>query len=91
MARLPPELSRPDTIQLYGTSVCPYTSELREHLLWQGLPFVEYDVATDMDARRRMFALTSGPRSVPMLVRQGQIVKVSWRGGACLIDPADST
>jgi glutaredoxin 3 len=70
------------TIELFGASACPYTSELREHLLWNRVSFVEYDVESDAAARARLVALT-GRASVPVLVEDGQVREVGWRGRTC--------
>jgi hypothetical protein len=48
------------TVELFGARSCPYTSELREQLLWKGVAFVEHDVETDPAARVRLLAL-AGP------------------------------
>jgi len=71
-------------LELYGSSACPYTAEMREHLEWQGLAFVEYDVEADPDARARLLALT-GRRTVPVLVENGRVKEVGWRGRGCAI------
>lgn len=73
------------SLELFGTSGCPYTGELREDLLWQRRPFVEYDVEADADALRRMLALTRGRRTVPLLVEDGEVVQTGWRGRGCTV------
>jgi mycoredoxin len=71
-------------VELYGTSSCPYTAELRDDLTWRGIDFVEYDVDTDARARERLFALVpQTPRTVPVLVENGSIVQVGWQGRGC--------
>lgn len=71
-------------IELYGTSTCPYTAELREHLEWQGQSFVEYDVEADVLAFERLRQLTGGGRGVPVLVENGAVKANGWRGRSCL-------
>ncbi len=72
-------------VELYGTSSCPYTSELREHLAWNGVEFVEYDVDADPVARARLLALVDGRPTVPVLVEDGRVSEVGWRGRGCAI------
>lgn len=75
------------SVELYGTSSCPYTSELREHLVWNRVPFVEYDVEADGAARARLAALTAGSPTVPVLVENGRVTEIGWRGRGCSIGP----
>jgi glutaredoxin len=72
------------TVELFGAAACPYTSELREHLVWNRVPFTEYDVEIDRAARARLVALT-GQTSVPVLVENGRVTRVGWRGRSCAI------
>ena len=74
------------TLELFGTSTCPYTQEMREWLEWRRSQFVEYDVEEDLAARDRLLALTHGQSSVPVLVEDGQVVQVGWHGRACVVD-----
>ena len=71
--------------ELYGTSACPFTSEMREWLEWRGESFVEYDVETDGAARDRLRALAGGQRTVPVLVEAGKVVQVGWQGRGCIV------
>jgi mycoredoxin len=71
-------------LELYGSSHCPFTVELREQLEWEGRTFVEYDVDTDGSARERLVAITGG-RTVPALVEDGRVVAVGWRGRGCTV------
>jgi glutaredoxin 3 len=72
-------------VVLFGASGCPYTSELREHLLWTGVDFVEYDVEVDAEARARLVALTGGRAAVPVLVEDGRVTEIGWRGRSCVV------
>ncbi len=74
-------------IELFGTPSCPYTSELREQLQWDGRDFVEYDVEADAEARRRMLALTGGRRTVPVLVEGGRVTQIGMHGRGCTVAP----
>jgi glutaredoxin len=72
-------------LQLYGSMSCPYTTELREHLAWQGLSFEEYDVETDADARDRLRRLIGDRLAVPVLVKDGRVKEIGWRGRNCIL------
>ncbi|GAC1659384.1 MAG: hypothetical protein NVS4B3_27680 [Gemmatimonadaceae bacterium] len=74
-----------DDVVLYGAGGCPYTAELREHLLWEAKTFVEYDVEADQAALRRMLELTAGQRTVPVLVEGGRVAQIGWRGRGCVV------
>jgi glutaredoxin len=72
-------------LELYGSRACGHTTDLREHLEWRNVPFVEYDVETDTEARRRLQELTPGPLAVPVLVENGIVTTVGWRGRSCFV------
>jgi glutaredoxin len=72
-------------VELFGAAACPYTSELREHLAWQQIAFTEYDVERDPEARARMLVLTGGRLEVPVLVRDGCVAEIGWRGRCCYV------
>jgi glutaredoxin 3 len=71
--------------ELFGTAACPYTQEMREWLEWKRRDFVEYDVEADDDARKRLLALVSDQRTVPVLVEDGKVVQIGWQGRGCVI------
>ncbi len=71
--------------ELYGTASCPYTQEMREWLEWKGRDFEEYDVEADAEALKRMHAVTSGQRTVPVLVEDGKAVQIGWQGRGCVV------
>ncbi|HEY7286892.1 MAG TPA: Uxx-star family glutaredoxin-like (seleno)protein [Vicinamibacterales bacterium] len=73
------------SVELFGTTGCPYTSELREHLMWNGIDFVEYDVEADETALSRLRALTGRRAAVPVLVEDGRVTEIGWRGRSCLV------
>jgi glutaredoxin len=73
-------------LELYGTARCPYTQELRDWLQWLGHDFVEYDVDSDVTARRRLRALSGGQRSVPVLVEGEKVVSIGWQGRTCMVE-----
>ncbi len=76
-----------DQLELYGTRGCTFTAELREHLLWEGRDFREYNVEDDVDALRRMLRLTGGQRTVPVLVEGGRVAQIGWHGRGCVVAP----
>ncbi len=69
-------------LELYGTTNCPYTREIREWLEWKGRDFMEYDVEADDRARERMQVLSPPPLMVPLPVEDGKVVQVGWQGRA---------
>lgn len=71
--------------ELFGSSRCPHTQEMRDWLELQGREFVEYDVEADAEARQRFKALPGAPRTVPVLVEGGIVVQVGWQGRGCMI------
>lgn len=72
-------------VELFGTSRCPYTSEMREWLEWKGRAFIEYDVEADSDALARMRSLAQPPFTVPLLVEDGKVIQVGWQGRGCVV------
>lgn len=74
-------------LELYGTTSCPYTAELREDLEFRGRDFVEYDVERDADALRRMTALAgaTGAAAVPVLIEDGRVLQVGYNGRSCYV------
>ena len=73
-------------LELFGTSRCPHTQEMREWLEWKRSDFVEYDVEADAAARRRLRELAAGQRAVPVLVEDGKVVQIGWQGRSCFVD-----
>jgi glutaredoxin len=72
-------------LELFGTPGCPYTLEMREALEWDRREFVEYNVESDAEARRRMRALAN-TRTVPVLVEDGKVLEIGWRGHGCMVE-----
>jgi glutaredoxin len=73
-------------LELFGSARCPHTREMRDWLEWRRCIFVEYDVETDPQARRRMRELADGRRNVPLLVEDGKVLQVGWQGRSCVVD-----
>lgn len=75
--------------ELFGSSDCPYTPEMRDWLEWQGRDFTEFDVSRDAKALERLKAVT-GQSSVPALVEDGKTVMIGWHGQACFVGAVSS-
>ena len=73
------------TLELYGSSRCPYTQEVREWLEWTRRDFREYDVEADSESRERMISISGGQRMVPVLVENGGVVQIGWQGRGCVV------
>ena len=71
-------------LELYGTSSCPFTQDMRDWLDLHGREYVEYDVERDAEACARMKSI-SGQRMVPVLVENGKAVEIGWHGRGCVI------
>jgi glutaredoxin 3 len=72
-------------LELYGTSSCPYTAELRESLEWRQQEYLEYDVEADPAALARMLRISGGQRSVPILIEEGKVIQIGWQGHSCVV------
>jgi glutaredoxin len=71
-------------VELFGTSWCEFTGEMREWLELRGVDFVEYDVDRDRGARARLTAIAN-ERTVPVLVEDGKVVQIGWHGRGCTV------
>jgi glutaredoxin len=74
-------------LELYGTSWCPYTAQMREDLQWRGKEFVEYDVDDDTAALSRLVAITGGNRIVPVLAEGERVLEAGYQGRSCYASP----
>ena len=72
-------------LELFGAARCPYTTEMREWLEFGRREFVEYDVEADAEARNRLRSIAPGVRTVPVLVEDGKILEVGFRGRGCMV------
>lgn len=70
-------------VELYGTSSCPYTAQLRDDLQWRRVEFIEYDVERDAQAYRRLLNLSQGGRTVPLLAEDGRVLQIGYEGRGC--------
>ncbi len=73
-------------LELFGAARCPYTLEMREWLEFGRRDFVEYDVEADPQARARLRAIAAEVRTVPVLVKDGKIVEIGFRGRGCMVE-----
>lgn len=72
-------------LELFGSTGCSYTSEMREWLEWEGREFVEYDVERDHAAREHLRRYLQPPFALPVLVEDDKVVKVGWQGRCCMV------
>ncbi len=75
-------------LELFTTRGCPFCTEVREHLEWDGRAFVEYDVEVDGAARTRLLELAGAGTMVPVLVDDGRVIQVGFQGRGCAIGRA---
>ncbi len=61
-------------VEVYGTSWCPACRHARAFFRSAGIPFADYDVEKDKDARARMDRLGGGS-GVPAIVIGGQVTR----------------
>jgi glutaredoxin 3 len=47
---------------------------------------VEYDVEADVEARSRLRSIAPDVRTVPVLVEDGKILEVGFRGHGCMVE-----
>jgi glutaredoxin 3 len=71
--------------ELFGTSTCPYTRDMRDWLEMRRANFTEYDVEADATARQRLRELAGSQRTVPVHVENGEVTQIGWQGRACVI------
>jgi glutaredoxin len=71
-------------LELFGSSGCPYTAEMREWLEFSRREFVEFNVDADSEAFTRMCAAT-GQRTVPVLIENGKVLQIGWQGRGCVV------
>lgn len=72
-------------VELYGAAGCPHTRDMREWLEWEGNEIIEYDVEIDPAARKRLSDLAGSQITVPVLVRDGRVVQIGWKGRGCVV------
>ena len=60
-------------VSVYSTPTCPYCHQAKEYLRQKGIDFMEYNVASDLEARNTMVQ-KSGQLGVPVIEVDGNIV-----------------
>ena len=71
-------------LELFGSSNCPFTQEMREWLEFSRREFVEFDVDADPVALLRMREAT-GQHTVPVLLENGKVLQIGWQGRGCVV------
>lgn len=60
-------------VSIYSTPTCPYCQQVKDYLKQKNIEFTDYNVAIDIDARRKMVE-KSGQLGVPVIQVDDQIV-----------------
>ncbi|MEM4268268.1 MAG: glutaredoxin domain-containing protein [Candidatus Woesearchaeota archaeon] len=60
-------------IKVYSTPTCPWCAKLKDYLKERKVEFEDFNVATDIRARREMIA-KSGQLGVPQIEINGKII-----------------
>ena len=60
-------------VKIYSTNSCPWCLKAKNYLQSKNIPFKEFNVSEDMDAREEMI-LKSKQRGVPVLYINGTII-----------------
>lgn len=59
------DYDREEQVVMYATGWCPYCQQARNYFRQQGIPYTEYDIERDMEAKRRYQAF--GGRGIPVI------------------------
>lgn len=62
-----------NNVAVYSTPTCPYCRQVKDYLKEKGVEFIDYNVATDLEARNAMVQ-KSGQLGVPVIEVDGHIV-----------------
>jgi glutaredoxin len=65
-------------LELYISPSCPYSQAAMEHYDHAGTAYAVHDAQNDLDARKQMFAYTSGDPTVPAIIVDGAYVQSGW-------------
>lgn len=60
-------------VVIFSTPTCPYCKRAKEYLSQKGIPYFEYNVATDRDAAREMVK-KSGQLGVPVITIDDKVI-----------------
>ncbi len=63
------KLANPEQVVMYSTSWCGYCKKARNYFLAKNIPFVEYDIEKDRNAKRRYDQI--GGAGVPVILYKG--------------------
>lgn len=72
-------------VEVFGARTCRFTADLIEDLEWEGREFVVHLVDEDAAALRRLAQLVESPVMVPVLVENGEVKQVGYRGRGCYV------
>ncbi|MBP9782367.1 MAG: glutaredoxin family protein [Candidatus Pacebacteria bacterium] len=61
------------TVEIYSTPSCHFCHMAKEWLTAKGLPFVDYNVASDMEKRKEMVEMT-GQLGVPVIKIENDVM-----------------
>ncbi len=61
--------AKPEKVVMYSTSWCGYCKKARNYFLAKNIPFVEYDIEKDRNAKRRYDQI--GGSGVPVILYKG--------------------
>mgnify|MGYP001485951934 CR=1 FL=1 len=60
-------------VVIYSTPTCPYCKRAKDYLSQKGIPYTDYNVATDKDKTREMIQ-KSGQMGVPVIAVDDEII-----------------
>lgn len=61
-------------IEIYTWSTCPYCRRAKALLDSKDVDYTEYDITGDEEARAKMVERTGGPRSVPQIFIDNELI-----------------
>ena len=61
-------------IEIYAWSTCPFCRRAKALLDSKGVDYTEYDITGDDAARAKMVERTGGPKSVPQIFVDDQLI-----------------
>lgn len=61
-------------VEIYTTAMCPFCFRAKKLLKQKGIEFIEYDVSTDPEGRKKMTTRSGGLSSVPQIFIEGDHV-----------------
>ena len=61
-------------VEIYYWTTCPFCRRARELLDSKGVEYIGYDITGDEAARDKMVERTGGPRSVPQIFIDDQLI-----------------